>query len=80
MCIELLLSDINKGNPAGIANENFTSFYNLSDRKLNDIETNVLLMGLNFTPTPVKSNISEFDDNLNEFFQKIRLQVYLRAN
>ena len=33
-------------------------------------------MGLTFTPTSEKSNISELDDDLNEFFRKIRLQEY----
>ncbi|MCG8075998.1 MAG: hypothetical protein JAY75_07125 [Candidatus Thiodiazotropha taylori] len=33
-------------------------------------------MGLKFTPTPEKSNTSELDDDLNEFFRKIRLQEY----
>ena len=33
-------------------------------------------MGLKFTPTPEKSNISELDDDLNEFFRKIRSQEY----
>ena len=28
-------------------------------------------MGLKFTPTPEKSNISELDDDLNKFVRKI---------
>ena len=33
-------------------------------------------MSLKFTPTPEKSNNSELDDDLNEFFRKIRSQEY----
>ena len=73
---KLAQSDINKGNLAETANKTFTKIYNLSNCKLNDIEKNVLLVGLKYTTTPEKSNISELDDDLNEFFRKIRLQEY----
>ena len=51
----------------------FTKIYNLSNRKLNDIEKNVLMMGLKFTPTPEKKNPLELNDDVNEIFKKNKI-------
>ena len=50
---KLDLPIINDGNLAETG-KIFTKIYNLSNRKLNDIEKSVLMMGLKFTPTPEK--------------------------
>ena len=66
---------INDGNLAETG-KLFTKIYNLSNRKLNDIEKSVLMMGLKFTPTPEKNNPYELNDDVNEFLRKIRLWEY----
>ena len=50
---QLELSHIDDGNLAETG-KTFTKIFNLSNRKLNDIEKSVLMMGLKFTPTPEK--------------------------
>ena len=50
---QLELSNIDDGNLAETG-KTFTKIFNLSNRRLNDIEKGVLMMGLKFTPTPEK--------------------------
>ena len=69
------LSNIDDGNLAETS-KTFTKIFNLSNRKLNDIEKGVLMMGLKFTPTPEKNNSCELDDDVNAFIRKIRLCEY----
>ena len=69
------LSNIDDGNLAETG-KTFTKIFNLSNRKLNDIEKGVLMMGLKFTPTPEKNNSCELDDDVNAFIRKIRLCEY----
>ena len=63
------LSHIDDGNLAETG-KTFTKIFNLSNRKLNDIEKSVLIMGLKFTPTPEKNNSCELDDYVNAFIRK----------
>ena len=70
---------INDGNLAETG-KILTKIYNLSNRKLNDIEKSVLMMGLKFTPTPENKNPYELNDDVNdvnEVLRKIRLWEYV---
>ena len=68
------------GNLAEASTKTFTKIYNLSDRKLNNTEITVLLMGLKFTPTHVKGNFSETEKDVNDFCRKLRLKEYFEGN
>ncbi|MCG7874810.1 MAG: GIY-YIG nuclease family protein [Candidatus Thiodiazotropha endolucinida] len=67
--------NINEENLAETG-KTFTKIYNLSNRRLNEVEKSVLLMGLKFTPTPEKNNPREVNDDVTEFVRKIRLLEY----
>ena len=58
----------------------FTKIYNLSDRKHNNTEKAVLLMGLKFTPTLEKGNFSETEKDASDFCRKLRLKEYCDGN
>ena len=53
---------------------------NLSSRKLSDNEIKLLEKGLKFTPTPLKPNIQELNEEITEFTRKIRLVEYFEGN
>ena len=66
---------LNKGNLAEIK-EFFTKSFNLSNRKLTEIEKSVLLVGFKFTPTPDKCNNEELNNDVNERFRRMRLKEF----
>ena len=76
MAQSILMDD----NLAEASTKTFTKIYNLSNRKLNNTEITVLLMGLKFTPTPVKGNFSETEKDVNDFCRKLRLKEYFEGN
>ena len=49
---------------------------NLSARKLNNTEINLLEKGLKFTPTPSNSKTQELTKDILEFIRKVRLVEY----
>lgn len=57
-------------------NEKFTKIYNLSNRKLNETEISVLLLGLKFTPTPDSNSSDDLENDVNTFFRKLRLREF----
>ena len=52
----------------------------MSSRKLTNTEIKLLEKGLKFTPTPLKPNIQELNENITEFSRKIRLVEYFEGN
>ena len=52
----------------------------MSSRKLNDNEIKLLEKGLKLTPTPLKPNIQELNEDITEFTRKIRLVEYFEGN
>ena len=63
-----------------IANKTDIQIVNLSSRKLTNNEIKLLEKGLKFTPTPLKPNIQELNEDITEFTRKIRLVEYFESN
>jgi len=53
-----------------------TKIFNLSSRKLTNDEIKILLRGLKFAPTPLKSNEHELQADINDFHRKLRLKDF----
>ena len=52
----------------------------MSPRKLTNNEIKLLEKGLKFTPTPLKPNIQELNEDITEFTRKIQLVEYFESN
>ena len=63
-----------------LANKTDIQIVNLSSRKLNGNEIKLLEKGLKFTPTPLKPNIQELNEDITEFTRNIRLVEYFEGN
>ena len=46
---------------------------NISNRKLNSSEISLLNKGLKLTPTPTIGNTDKLDEDLKDFYRKLRL-------
>ena len=70
----------NKIDKANLAETNtskkYIKIFNCSSRELLNHERSVFLKGLQFTPTPEKSNDEQMSNDIAEFHKKLKLKEY----